>query len=125
MKILIAENDFVCQRLLQKLLTPYGEVHIAMNGKEAIEAYRLAMKENRPYDLVCLDIIMPEMDGHTVLKKIRNRKGEKGSAKIIMTTALADPKNVVTAMREHCDGYLIKPIAKETLISKIRSLGLL
>ena len=125
MKVLIAEDDFVSRLLLQRILAPYGEVHIAVNGKEAIEAYHLAMQEGRPYNLVCLDIMMPEMDGHMVLKEIHNMKDEKDSVKIIMTTALADPENVMTAIQEHCDGYVIKPITQETLISKLHSLGLL
>ncbi len=130
MKTLIVEDDFVSRLLLQKLLAPYGKSHIAANGSEAIKAFHLAIEEEFPYDLVCLDIMMPVMDGHEVLRKIRNIEDEQGiqeqdRVKIIMTTALADLENIRRAARGKCDAYLHKPISKQMLIDKLRSIGLL
>lgn len=71
MKTLIVEDDFTSRLLLQTFLNPYGESHVAVDGIEAIEAFMLACAEKYPYDLVCLDIMMPRMDGHEVLKRIR------------------------------------------------------
>ncbi|HBN09144.1 MAG TPA: response regulator, partial [Cyanobacteria bacterium UBA8530] len=61
MRILIVEDDFTSRRLLQKILAPYGECEIAINGKEAVSAVELAWGEDAPYHLICLDIMMPEM----------------------------------------------------------------
>jgi two-component system chemotaxis response regulator CheY len=71
MKTLIVEDDFTSRLVLQELLRPYGQAHIAVNGTEAVLAVSTALKANEPYDLVCLDIMMPEMDGHEALTAIR------------------------------------------------------
>ena len=71
MKIMIADDDFVCRMLLQKLLSPLGECVTVINGLEAINAFRVALSEKAPFDLLCLDIMMPEMDGQDALKAIR------------------------------------------------------
>jgi two-component system, chemotaxis family, chemotaxis protein CheY len=130
MKALIAEDDFTSRLILQKLLAPYGESHVAINGKEALDAFRAASRQTQRYDLVCLDIMMPEMDGQTVLKEIRAFEEGLGilsgrGVKILMTTALKDPKNVMTAFRELCDGYLTKPIDKAKLLKYLQEFRLI
>ncbi len=129
MRALIAEDDFTSRLLLQKLLTPYGEVHIAIDGKEALQAYKNARARNRPYHLVCLDIMMPEMDGQAVLREVRaieegERALRKRCAKVLMTTALDDWANVSTAFKELCDGYLTKPIDRAKLVRFLREMKL-
>ena len=120
MKTLIVEDDFTCRVLLQSLLAPYGDCHAAVDGKEALSAYHLAWKAGEPYDLICLDIMMPEMDGQNVLREIRGHeeswdiRSHRG-ATIIMTTALDDVGNVMSAFDGLCDGYLVKPIEREKL----------
>ena len=129
MKTLIVEDDFVSRLLLQKILMPFGETHIAVNGKEAIEAFKLALDEKKIYDLICLDIMMPEMNGHEVLKKIREIEQDQSKGlnhvKVVMTTALSDSKNVISAFKSQCDGYLTKPLDKRKLLEQLHSLDLL
>jgi two-component system, chemotaxis family, chemotaxis protein CheY len=130
MKILIVEDDFTSRLLLQTILSAYGECHIAVNGKEAIDAFALALEEGKPYQLICLDVMMPEVDGMEALKKIRSLEEEKGinssaGVKIIMTTALGDPKNVIGAFKSLCDAYLVKPVNKSKLLDYLRSFGLI
>ncbi len=130
MKTLIAEDDFANRLLLQELLKKYGPVHTAFNGKEALEAVKLADQSGEPYDLICLDIMMPEMDGQEALKEIRAMEEAKGLAisrwvKIIMTTALADKENVVEAIRGKCDAFLVKPIQKPKLLEELHRLNLI
>jgi two-component system chemotaxis response regulator CheY len=129
-KALIVEDDFTSRLLLQKLLSPYGDCHVAVNGREAIHAFRLAMAEELPYDLVCLDIMMPEMDGHEVLKAMRAAEETAGilagdGVKVIMTTATQDKKNVFSAFREQCDGYLVKPVDRAKLLDHLASFELI
>lgn len=129
MKTLIVEDDFTSRLLLQGLLQPYGVCHISVNGREAVEAFRASLAAGEPYNLVCLDIMMPEMDGQTALKQIRSLENQAGiipsdGAKIIMTTALDDKKNIMGAFREQCDIYLVKPIDTAKLIDELRSLKL-
>lgn len=130
MRILIVEDDFVSRRLLLTILSKYGQCDIAVNGTEAIEAFKLSLDEGKRYDLICLDIMMPEKDGHQVLKEIRDIEKSFGilgldGVKVIMTTALADTKNIVDAFREQCEAYMVKPIEKNKLMNKIEELGLI
>jgi two-component system chemotaxis response regulator CheY len=130
MKTLIVEDDFTSRLLLQEILKPYGPSHVAVNGREAVEAVRLALEANEPYDLICLDIMMPEMDGQAALKDIRAQEEARGillskGAKIMMTTALGDIRNVSAAFNSLCDGYLTKPIQKAKLLEELRTLKLI
>ena len=130
MKTLIVEDDFTSRLLLQQLLAPHGERHAAQNGTEAMEAYMLAEREGRPFDLICLDIMMPEMDGQAVLGQIRAyekkvKKRAQDQVKIIMTTALGDEGNVLQAIRGSCDAYLVKPINRDELLNQLRLFNLI
>lgn len=128
MKSLVVEDDTLSRTLLQELLSLLGRADAAEDGKAGIQAFRAALDEKAPYDLICLDIMMPGMDGHGVLRMIRMMEKswgikEEDTAKVIMTTALADRKNVVEAS-ERCNAYIIKPIHREKLHAKLKDLGL-
>ena len=130
MKYLIVEDDFVARKLLQRYLSSYGDCDIAVDGNEAVEAFNQAMDEKEPYDLICLDIMMPNMDGREALKAIRQIESEHGisgldSVKVIMTTALGDSKNVMGAFREGCEVYIVKPVEKDKLLKEMENLGLI
>ena len=130
MKTLIVEDDFTSRLILQELLNSYGLSHIAVNGKEAVEAVRQALAAKAPYDLICLDIMMPELDGQGALTQIRELEKANGiqdgdGAKIVMTTALDDVKNVGVAYKHLCDAYLTKPINTDRLFAELRKMGLI
>lgn len=130
MKYLIVEDNFAAQKLLQIYLSNYGDCDIAVDGNEAVEAFRQAVDEKEPYDLICLDIMMPNMDGHEALKVIRQIESEHGikgldGVKVIMTTALEDSENVMGAFREGCEAYIVKPVEKGKLLKEMENLGLL
>jgi two-component system, chemotaxis family, chemotaxis protein CheY len=131
MRILIAEDDFTSRRMLQSMLTPYGECDIAVDGDEAITAFRLAWEESYPYDLICMDIMMPNIDGQTALQKIREIEREIAvnghkEVKVVMTTALGDARNVMEAFyKGGATSYLVKPVTRQTLTKQLRSLGLI
>jgi two-component system chemotaxis response regulator CheY len=130
MKTLIVEDNFPSRVLLQTFLSRYGECHIAVNGKEAVEAFRLAIDNGSPYDLICMDILMPEMDGKEAVRQVRAQEQERGirstdSVKIIMTTAAEDIKEVIQSFQALCDAYLFKPIDMLELLRNLKALGLL
>jgi two-component system chemotaxis response regulator CheY len=130
MRTLIVEDDFTSRLLLQSFLSQYGECHIAVNGREAVEAFRAARENGQPYDLICMDIMMPEMDGQTAVRAIRALEETGGTlstdgAKIIMTTALDDVKSVVESFQALCDAYLFKPIDRGMLLGRLQELRLL
>jgi two-component system, chemotaxis family, chemotaxis protein CheY len=129
MKCLIVEDDFVGRKLMQKYLSDYGECDVAVDGKEAVEAFRQAIEGKSPYDLVCLDIMMPNMNGHEALNAIREIESWHGisgldGVKVIMTTALGDSENVLGSFREGCEAYIVKPVRKDALLREIEKLGL-
>ena len=128
MKTLIVEDDFTSRLLLQKVLSQHGECHIAVNGKEAVEAFLEARDGGSPYDLVCMDIQMPEMDGHAAVEEIRRleevRGGRRASGvKIIMTTSVNDLEEVI-ALKGLADAYLLKPIDVPRLEARLEAMSL-
>ncbi|TYQ15782.1 UNVERIFIED_CONTAM: two-component system chemotaxis response regulator CheY [Acetivibrio alkalicellulosi] len=130
MRILIAEDDFACRKFLYKFLSTYGECDITIDGIEALDAFVMALEEDSPYDLVCLDIMMPRLDGKKVLKAIREIEKQKDvaehkKAKIIMTTALNDTTNVFSAFDNGCEAYASKPIDLAKFIKVMRKLELI
>ncbi len=129
MKILLVEDDYSSQHLLKRYLQDQGETVIADDGEKAVASFREAHATHRPFDLVCLDIMLPSLDGQAVLKQIRSLEEERGigglaGCKVIMITALRDADNVMRAFRSQCEGYLSKPISKERLFREIHALGL-
>lgn len=131
MKILIAEDDFISRTLLQEMLSPLGICHVAMDGLEAMAAYKQAMETKEPYDLICLDIMMPNLNGQEVLQQIREIEKARGiggsdMSRIIMVTALDDAKNIMAALvKGSCDAYLVKPLDRDKLVGEIKRMGLL
>lgn len=130
MKSLIVDDDFFSRRILQTILAVHGECHVAVGGKEALFAFEQALEDNQPYDLICLDIMMPEMNGQDVLKTIREIETDKkihgtDCVKIIMTTAVDDIDSIKRAFREQCECYLIKPINKAKLLKVLSDFGLI
>jgi len=131
MKTLIVEDDFISRRILNDILSPYGDCDMAIDGSEAIQACRLAWEDGSPYDLICMDIMMPKVDGQESLKKIRELEKARGlknrdEVKVIMISALDSPKTVFDSYyRGGATSYIVKPVTRETLLGQLRDFGLL
>lgn len=130
MRILIAEDDLISRKVILKILSQYGDCDVTVDGMEALDAYLLAIKENNPYDLICLDIMMPKIDGVRVLKAIRTIEQQKeismmNRAKIIMLTALADKEYVTKSFEIGCEAYATKPIDTAKLVEVLQKLDLI
>lgn len=130
MRILLAEDDFVTRKFMMNFLQKYGECEVTVDGMEAVDAFMMAMEEGEPYDLVCLDVMMPVMDGYQALIGIRNLEKEKGipedeQVKVIMATALNDEKNVKMAFDLGCTIYSAKPIDQDRFEQALTKLGLI
>lgn len=130
MKILIAEDDFGCRKFMLRFLSKYGDCDVTVNGAEAINAFLMALEAKEGYDLICLDIVMPKLDGYQVLAEIRRIEKEKGipeeeAVTIIMTTELKEGKNVIKAFDLGCTAYAGKPIDQQNFENELRKLGLI
>ncbi len=130
MKVLIAEDDFASRTYMLRMLEQYGECDITVDGQEAVEAVELALEDGEPYDLICLDIMMPEMDGYTALERIRRLEIDAGieenmRSKVIMTTALTDGRNVQKAFQLGCVAYAGKPIDPHKFEHELKKLSLI
>ena len=129
MRILIAEDDFASRKVILKFLSEYGECDVTVDGMEAIDAFMMALEDGDPYDLICLDVMMPIMDGYQALKNIRDIEREHNipeeeMVKIIMTTALNEQKNVKKAFELGCTVYCAKPIDMDKLRNTLEMIGL-
>jgi len=114
--------------ILKKFLSQYGECDVAADGKEAVQAVKDAQQKRRSYDLVCLDLGMPVMDGQQALREIHKLDVAAGgvkTTKIIVTTAQTDIGSITNALLGRCNAYLMKPIDTGKLRSELEELGLI
>jgi len=128
MKTLIVDDDIFNCKLLQSILKDHGECSIAMSGISAIQLFEESLRNGELYDLVCLDIMMPEKDGYETLREMRTLEQNQNPplikrSRIIMVTALEEQENKTKAFYENCDGYLVKPVERkllEEMLSKMK-----
>jgi two-component system chemotaxis response regulator CheY len=129
LRVLLVEDDFASRLLLQTFLIRFGECHVAVNGREAVEAVRAAFARGQRYDLICMDIMMPEMDGREAVRQVRAIEESHGilstaGAKIIMTTTVREIRDVIQCFKDLCDAYLLKPIDLGKLLEQMKAYGL-
>src|SRR5689334_3826 len=130
MKSLVVEDEFVARCVLARFLARYGECDVAVDGDEALEAVTRSIENSAAYDLVCLDIGLPKLDGQGVLERIRALELGRGiqlgqGCRVIMTTATAAKDHVLGAFRGGADAYLTKPISLGALTQELKTLRVL
>ena len=112
-KVLIVEDDGNIAELLHLYLEKEGyETKVAKDGGKGVEFFR----SYQP-DLVLLDIMLPVMDGWTVLKKIR----EEGSTPVIMLTAKGEIEDRVAGLESGADDYIVKPFEMKEVLARIHA----
>ena len=129
LRMLIVEDDYLSQHLLLSFVAEYGSCDLADDGRKAVRAVEASYESDKPYDLIFMDIRLPELDGLDAIGEIRALEASHGdpacaSLKILMTTAMNDPHFVIEAFKKQCDGYITKPFSKPMLEKEIKKLGL-
>ena len=120
MRILLAEDDFVTRKFMSNFLSKYGECDVTVDGMEAVDAFMMALEEGNPYDLVCLDIMMPVMNGLEATKAIRELPREDAKTiPIIAITANAFNEDVEKSKQAGMNAHLTKPLRANEIIGVV------
>jgi CheY-like chemotaxis protein/HPt (histidine-containing phosphotransfer) domain-containing protein len=129
-RALVIDDDNVCRKHVEMVISSFCDCQFAHNGQEGLDAFKAAIQEGRPFDLVTLDIQMPVMDGHETLEEIRNYEREQNiigldGVKVIMSTSQDDAKQIFSAFRAGCEAYVVKSTLGEKMLDEMAKLGLL
>lgn len=114
-KILVVEDDYAISTLLKYNLEKNNYlVDIVSDGKSA-----LISQNEKKYDLLILDIMLPQLDGISVTKKLRNQSDD---VSILMLTALSTKKNIIRGLNSGADDYVVKPFSSDEILARVAAL---
>lgn len=127
MKTLIVDDEAVSRKMLERIMRSFGDCMTVSSGAEAVVAFEAGWQDWTPFDLVTLDVSMPDMQGIDVLRRIRHLEATKQvsperRAKIIMVTAHAEKETVIAAIRGGCNDYITKPFHQAIIAKKLLKL---
>ncbi|MBU2430155.1 MAG: response regulator, partial [Proteobacteria bacterium] len=111
------------------IISNFGQCEGVTNGKAAVSAVMKALEDWKLYNLITLDVSMPDISGTQVLDAIRKLEEDRGldedeKAKILMVTSHSDV-GTVKACAGKCNGYIVKPFNKEIMVEKLKKIGVL
>ena len=129
MRSLVVEDELTTRILLSRILSRYGPCDVAVNGSEAVEASRQAHEKGEPYDLMTLDLLLPELEGHSALEQIREAERRAGigflqGTRVLAITGIEDVRTVAALYKAGCEAYLLKPVNEDMLVEKLIALRL-
>lgn len=118
--ILIVDDAMFMRAILKEMLTKknFTVVGDVENGRKAVEKYKELFNTNQKVDLVLMDITMPEMDGITALKKL---KEFDENVVVVMCSSLSSEKSVVQAIQSGAKHFIRKPFVEEKVINTIEA----
>jgi two-component system chemotaxis response regulator CheY len=128
MKILVVDDEMVSREKMKMIMGHFGQCEAVENGADALGKFVEAWNSWSPYDLISLDVQMPEMDGVEVLNRIRALEREKNvpeskRVRVVMVTARSDKDTIMTSIQAGCNDYVVKPFDKAIVAKKLSKLG--
>ena len=114
--ILVVEDDPALLKLLVKILQPFGDVTVAKDGQEAVDALT---NEEHPPDLIVTDIMMPRLDGLGMMKRLNEDK-RLSKIPVVILSAKGKPLDVVTGINAGARHYVTKPFKVPELLDKVK-----
>jgi len=128
MNILVVDDEIVSQKKMMKILSSFGTCDGEKTGKSALKAIKSALENWKLYNLITLDVSMPDISGIEVLSAVRKMEADRGLAddeksKIFMVTSHSDVETVKACVGK-CDGYILKPFNRDVMTRKIKKTGL-
>ncbi|MFZ1985959.1 MAG: response regulator, partial [Desulfatitalea sp.] len=129
MRILVVDDEAASRTKMQTLMWTFGECVATEHGSEAIKLFEEALTAGRAFQLITLDIEMPDLSGTEVLQRIRriesdHQVGPDQRTKIIMVTGRSDKDQVVACVHCGCDAYIAKPFNLQLVRAKMEKIGL-
>ncbi|MDD5455677.1 MAG: response regulator [Candidatus Margulisbacteria bacterium] len=121
LKIMVVDDEMISRKKLVESFKDYGDSDEFEKGTDAIQVFRKSVEDKKKYDLITIDINMPDIDGISILHKIRaieieQKIPQQQQTKVIMVTSNTDKSKFYEALSLRCDDYILKPF-NENLIS--------
>ena len=125
MKILVIDDEMTALTKMKVLLSAYGACTMVTSGSQALQQCAKAIQNGQPFDLITFDIQLPETSGIDLLAAINKLETSRGipASKKIMVTASGTRDNLIQATAKGCDGFIVKPVKRDTLKEKMAALG--
>ena len=130
MKCLVVDDELVSRRKLKRIMESFGFCDEVENGDQAVLAVIRALNLKEPYEVILMDLMMPVMDGHEALRRIRAIEKERRvapgqEARVVVISSLEDQKNVCQAFfKGLASAYVTKPVNRESVLVALRTLNL-
>lgn len=128
MKILVVDDEKHSADLLAKILSPWATVELALGGREGLTLFTRALDHQVPFDLIFLDIVMPDLDGHQVLEGIRRIETQRNLRKetpVIIATVKEDGPTVLQSFAAGAQYFFTKPYDRQAIMDMLQEQGLL
>jgi two-component system, chemotaxis family, chemotaxis protein CheY len=129
-RALIVEDDDTTRLLLNAILSRYAQCDTVQNGTQALEAYQKAVQAGQPYELITLDLVLPDLEGLEVLRRVRALEGERkvpssDIVRVLIVTGAREDPGAEHEFRSGSEAWLLKPLRERSLVEKLAELGLL
>ncbi len=127
-RFLVVEDDFISRSILNTFLAQYALIDVAVSGEEAVDIFRRTMDGTIDwrYDLICMDIVMPQLNGLEATRRIRELEKENNvdcinETTIIMVSGMNDPRTVIKSLyRNGANAFITKPIDLKKLQKELK-----